>query len=206
VTRLATCVLALVLVAPSFSAANDEVARVRPARGQLVAFVGEQLSMGDAIVYDCGPNCWVFDVQFKSRYRPLLWLEGGAGTESVDVSIWGHTEIDAMDHRTALLFAFKDKPLTLARYRMYAVDPTVDGRWAYCGDHYGDFASLLRPIAFRDDIVIENVSRWPAQRIAKAFPAPTYELRGDEVHCTRGIYVEDLVPVVAAQILESADQ
>jgi hypothetical protein len=208
VTRVATGVLALALMAPApvLSAAHEDIARIHPARGELVAFVGEQLSMGDAITYDCGPDCWVFDVQFKSRYRPLLWLEGGAGTEPVDVSIWGHTEIEAMDQRTALLFAFKGKSLQLARYRMYEVDPTVDGRWAHCGDFDNRHAALVRPIAFREDIVVENVSRWPAQRIAKAFPTPTYELRGDEVHCTRGIYVEDLVPIVAAQILDGADE
>lgn len=183
-------------------AAKDPVARAKPVvPPRLLVFVGEQLSIGDYQTFDCGPNCIAMDVVWSASYRPLQWLEGGPEPGPVEFSIAGHTEVAGMKHRTALLFVFDRPHRQLARYRIYGVDPTVDGRWAMCATDDARLAKLAQPVAFQDDVVVEDVSRWPAQRVAKEYPAPIYQRRGDRIHCTRGIYVEDLAPIVAREIL-----
>ena len=144
------------------------------AKRDLIVFVGKRLSVKQQTAE---PDS--LDQKFEARYRVLQLVFGRYEGAEITFTAYDHYGIPpfAQDD-TALMFVSRyEGRLYHEKYQFFPVYPTVDGRWATCGDpdrwegrfHHGKLKRV--PIKFAGKVIDEPTGR----------------------SCTDGNYVEDLL-------------
>lgn len=193
------------LFAPMVANAGSGAGERKSGSPERLVVVARIVDLKEATI-DCS-GCIDLDQHFVATYEVLRTLRGQAPGKEIVFDVGDHGSFpDFAETQTAVLF-LKRLPdcWVLLRYQGFAVDPTVDGRWAMCrrepdADELDAIAQgaaprlpAPRPIRFAADVVFDDVSRWSSADIAEKFPSPTFEVRAGRVRCTRGIYVEEYV-------------
>ena len=200
-------VLALALVASaaaSFPANGFSVVMARSSdpgeAGELVVFVGEQLSYEDDTM-DCGDDCWVFDRWHKARYRVAEWVHGVPPGAEIEFSVAEHAPMVPFGQsRHALVFLEKtDDGFMLVKYQDVSVHPAAGGSFASCGPVYEEDANAppLEDIVFEPTLVVDETARLSRDAWGELHDPRWHARVGDEIVCTRGVPVARIAPFMA---------
>ena len=155
------------------------------AERDLIIFVGKRLSV---TAQTNTPDS--LDLKFEARYRVLKMVFGHYDGPEITFTVYDHRGFPAFArYDTALMFVSRHEgELYHEKYQFIPVYPTVDGRWAGCGDPY-------------------RFEGRPVHR-GNLKPVPinfTTTVRDGETGkpCTRGNYVEDLLSVKTNGVLKA---
>jgi len=206
---------AVVAAADDYSIVTQRVSEPGDA-GEVLVFVGEQISY-ELLDLSCD-DCWVFDTWHTARYRVTEAIHGVRPGEELEFNVAEHAILVPFGHTSyALAFVERhDNHLALVKYQQVPVYPTQDLSFASCGPLDG--ASVdpgeplnpkypeLRDIDFSPRLVVDDTRRMSALGRQKAYDPRWHEVEGDEIVCSRGIPLAELVAakVRGHEVLEAA--
>jgi hypothetical protein len=145
-------------------------------------------------------DCLYADSVYQGRYRVVETLVGPLPAGEVKVRMAGHGGIPDDVHQPFVLLLVAERPdgLRMLRYQAHAVQRTVDGRWAACGDPLaGEDGSRASELRFPPGTEFGPSGRandpyFIERRIRGAEPGD-YEVRDGKLLCRRGIYIDEIV-------------
>jgi hypothetical protein len=177
--------------------------RLPAGRGQsdvnLIAFVGRRI---EARYVERMPkkNEIILDAEYFLRYEVLQVVFGTYSKKRITFSSYVHIGTPAfLQHKYGLIYVSEhDGRLVQQKYLFQPVYPTADGRWAGCGDPYGDMPGhdvKPEPITFKPPVVFD-IRDMPEFVIERRFPSPMFRRKEGSVVCEMGNYPEDLFRVM----------
>ena len=156
------------------------------AKRDLIVFVGKRLSVKKQATE---AGLYSMDEKFEARYRVLQLVFGRYESAEITFTVYDHYGIPPFaQYETALMFVTRHEGrLYHEKYQFFPVHPTVDGRWASCGDpdlwegrfHHGKLKPV--PLKFAGQVTDETTGR----------------------PCTEGNYVEDLLRMKKNGVLKA---
>lgn len=174
--------------------------------GELYVFVGEQQSY-EPLDQSC-ERCWVFDTWHTARYRVAEWIHGFQPGTELEFDVAEHASMFPFGHsRYSLVFVERNNDgLALVKYQQEPVYPTEGLGFASCGPLDGgpkDPSKPLDPegpeltdIVFAPKLVVDDSRRLSPLGRRQAHDPRWHEVIGDEVVCSRGVPVSELVPAL----------
>ncbi|KGO87839.1 hypothetical protein Q765_04965 [Flavobacterium rivuli WB 3.3-2 = DSM 21788] len=179
------------------------------AHPKLNIVVAKKLKLTRVNTANC-PNVVAFDSKYNAEYKVLKNVHGNFSKDIINFEVYSHNGIASMYNYDILLLYIADlcgKPV-LVKYQFTDVYKTEDGRWAA---PYNPFlydglnaSEILSPeiIKFRQPIKIlttDTSQDW----VKENFPAPYYEIRGNEVIPVYGNYIEDIIELKKKTVLKN---
>lgn len=187
-----------------------------------MAFVGEKIQVVEFDpAEDYAEEVLIMDSAFKARYRILELVHGEYDGETVDFKAYDHYGFPHFAKRNiAMLYLTEyEGALYHVKYAFHDVYPTIDGRYAFCGNPYFTFEEEdeidprpLERITFSPPVVMrisdhlmdeEDKEYYSDDEIAEHrakvyefFSAPDFEVKGDHATCKRGVYPDELFRII----------
>jgi hypothetical protein len=175
----------------------------------LIAFVGRRISVEHVEPQD---GEIPFDSHFKVRAEVLDVVFGSYAPEEIEFSSYVHIGEPAFGRNEfGLVYVSKyDGGYVHQKYLFQPLFKTNDGRWAGCGDPYGDMPEIHRhgvkavPISFSPPATfdIAKEKEWHA---AGFFSSPYFQIEGNVATCLMGNYPAELFRVMAEGYLDARE-
>lgn len=189
---------------------------------ETLVFVGELISM-EPMANPCEEEskrigtlgCIIMDELYRARYRVVQPVAGTTANTEVTFQVADHYGFPVFANTPhALLFiAVTDDGNWLHKYQGVPMHRTEDSQWAACGEvdyrgvdealsHRAKPLTFAEPIARRDAVPREvwkrMLPRW------KEHP-DTYRITKDELHCLKGIPVQDAYEIVRQGVMKARE-
>jgi hypothetical protein len=181
----------------AFSVAQQTTAGQPPA--DLAVFVGRFVDIRELPNVCEGKDCISLDARYGATYEVLKTLRGSISNKTISFEVFDHYGLpDFTRYEISLLFVEQSKDGNyLQKYHGFAVDPTIDGSWGYCGPFSFGKVKVeikdLQDIDFVPGVVFGAVGSLNNRAIREQYNPSIYEVKNGLVYCRKGLKAEKLV-------------
>ncbi|MDO3384486.1 hypothetical protein QWI17_01395 [Gilvimarinus sp. SDUM040013] len=170
-------------------------------------FIGEPISIEETY-NENNESAIIYNDRFDVVYKVLQPVWGNYDNKKIAFSVYDHYGWPVfLARKYSLIFVRKNEDGWIhEKYQFYPVNPTSDGKWAYCGDptpsNWQGTPVVMSDIKFSPPVV-ESISQFTESYISRNYSPSIWGREGDFVNCKSGVYPEELIRLKMEGVLKA---